>query len=229
MNGPHLPVTPAEALAATVVEDVDVAGRVLRIRRPADPDALLDHPETHAAYSRDHYMPYWCSLWPSAHMLAAALAGRDWPPGLRVLELGCGLGLPGVAALACGMDVTFSDYDGAAVAFARENARLNGFTAHRGLQLDWRHPPAEAFPLVLGADLLYEERLVPTLADALDALVAPGGAAWIADQGRAPAAAWAGEMTRRGWAVDPAPCRWRQFAGTVYRIARGAGPGSRDR
>jgi predicted nicotinamide N-methyase len=221
VSAPHLPVTPPEVLASTVDERVVVAGRGFVVRRPADPDALLDHPATHAAYARDQYMPYWCSLWPSSYLLAEAVLARAWPAGTRAIELGCGLGLPGLAALAAGMEVTFSDYDGAAVEFARRNADLNGFAAHRGAQVDWRHPPPETFPLVLGADLLYEQRLVVTLAGALDALVAPGGEAWVADQGRAPAGPWELEMERRGWVLERQRAAWRHFEGTVYRARRG--------
>ena len=61
------------------------------------------------------------------------------------MEIGCGLGLPGIAALSKGLRVTFSDYDPLALRFAADNARANGFTDFKVLQLDWRHPPADAF------------------------------------------------------------------------------------
>ena len=47
--------------------------------------------------------PYWCRPWPSALMLATALTQQPHlVRGLRVLELGCGLGLCGIAAAKAG-------------------------------------------------------------------------------------------------------------------------------
>ena len=47
--------------------------------------------------------PYWCRVWPSALMLAAALTQHpELVRGRRVLELGCGLGLCGIAAAKAG-------------------------------------------------------------------------------------------------------------------------------
>ena len=59
------------------------------------------------------------------------------------MEVGCGLGLPGVAALARGLRVTFSDYDPAALEFAARNARLNQLENFCLLRLDWHAPPEE--------------------------------------------------------------------------------------
>src|SRR5215471_20973705 len=94
-------------------------------------------------------------------MLAKAILREPWLPGQEALEVGCGLGLPGIAALAAGLRVTFSDYDPCALRFAADNARLNGFTEFRTLSLDWRRPPAELrVPVLLASDLIYELRNV---------------------------------------------------------------------
>jgi len=62
------------------------------------PEELIDE----EAFANDEFLPYWAELWPAARALAAAL-----PPvaGLRVVELGCGLGLPSLVAAAGGAEV----------------------------------------------------------------------------------------------------------------------------
>ncbi len=167
-----------------VEQTAAVAGRELRLLRPRDPEALLDE----SAFGEDEFLPYWAELWPSAHALTEALAGRDLA-GVRVLELGCGLGLPSLAAAAAGADVTATDWAPEAITLLALNARRNGLRL-RAEVWRWSDPPERLgapWPLVIGSDLLYEARNGPWLAAALDSLVAPGGEALIADPGRAAA------------------------------------------
>src|SRR5947208_5367242 len=92
------------------------------------------------------------------------LKESTWPAGLTALEIGCGLGLPGVVALSLGMGVLFSDYDATALHFAAENARANGCHDFQTLQMDWRFPPPDLrVPLLLASDLIYELRNVEPL------------------------------------------------------------------
>src|SRR5438874_1161086 len=132
---------PAEILArlgANVRETVIVDSRTYLIERPGESDRLLDDPAVHAAHERDEYMPYWADLWPAARMLAKVILHEPWPPGQEALEIGCGLGLPGIVALSVGLRVTFSDYDPCALYYAAANARLNGLSDFTTLRLDWR-------------------------------------------------------------------------------------------
>src|SRR5262245_54598950 len=106
LQSPLLPETPLDALGPPVREQVIIDGRVFLLERPDDSDRLLDHPVIRAAFAADEYLPYWADLWPAARMLAKAVLRESWAPGLEVLEIGCGLGLPGIAALARGLHVT---------------------------------------------------------------------------------------------------------------------------
>src|SRR5438045_5623708 len=105
-----LPETPLDAVSRTVRENVVVEGKTFLIDRTDESDRLLNHPYVTSAFAKDEYLPYWADLWPAARMLAKAILREAWPPGVHALEIGCGLGLPGVAALSVGMRVTFSDY-----------------------------------------------------------------------------------------------------------------------
>ncbi|WP_165247516.1 class I SAM-dependent methyltransferase [Paludisphaera soli] len=217
----------------TTVSTFTIAGRTIRLARPVEPDRLLDDPAVHDWNRRDDYMPYWAYLWPGAGMLAEAVLSR-WggvaPGEDEVLELGCGLGLGGLAAMALGFRVRFSDYDPAAFGFIRRSVAENGFPADRAalMLLDWREPPSERFPRIVAADVLYEKRLVPLVADVLAKMLAPGGEALIATPYRVSAETFPEEAAGRGliveseaaWTLDEAGER---RPGTIYRVVREGG------
>src|SRR5439155_27104527 len=129
-------------LGPLVRDSVIVEGETFLIERPSDSDASLAGSTDDATQFLDRYIPFWADLWPAARMLAKVIAQEPWTPGTPALELGCGLGLPGIVALARGLRVTFSDYDACALHVAAGNARLNGFADFQTLQLDWRNPLA---------------------------------------------------------------------------------------
>ena len=157
----------------TLFSDVVTVGGVrLELLRPASPEALIDED----AFAVDEFLPYWAELWPAARALAEALPDVA---GLRVVELGCGLGLPALVAAAKGATVTATDWSPDAIALLRENAARNGL-ALRAEVRDWREPWADRFDLALAGDVLYERRNVePVLARLLElapsALVALAG------------------------------------------------------
>jgi predicted nicotinamide N-methyase len=181
------PATPLDALGPIVRERVRIDQRTFLLDRPDESDRTLDHPAIKEAFAADEYLPYWTDLWPAARMLAKVILRERWPPGLEALEVGCGLGLPGIAALAMGLHVIFSDYDATALEFAAANARLNGFEQFRLLQLDWRFPPADLrVPVILASDLLYELRHINPLVALIQRVLVPGGVCLLTDQDRLP-------------------------------------------
>src|SRR5687768_6688385 len=203
---PRYHATPPEAISELVRDTVFVDGYRFRIDRPADSDKLLDHPWVRSAYAADEYVPYWAQLWPAARMLAKVVVREKWedyPQPVSVLEVGCGLGLAGVACLARGLHVTFSDVDETALTYAAANARINGFPdGWRTMPLDFRCPPeGERFPVVIGSDLMYEERLVGPLIRLLDAVLAPDGVCLIADPDRGPARVFRWKIEEAGYTV----------------------------
>jgi predicted nicotinamide N-methyase len=150
-------------------------------------------------------MPYWAELWPSGVALARVVADQDLA-GARVLELGAGLGLPSLAAALRGAVVLATDWAEDAVALLRENAAANRI-ALRAERVRWDDPGlllAEApWDVVLGADLLYEDRNATLLLELLPRL---GGDILLADPGRPAAAAF---LAR--WNVE-------ELADRVYRL-----------
>jgi predicted nicotinamide N-methyase len=157
------------------------AGRDLAVLRPRDSEALLDE----HAFEADEFIPYWAELWPSGVALARAISGRALK-GARVLELGCGLGLPSIAAAQGGGRVLATDWSPVAIDRLRDNAARNGVRLELEV-VSWTAPESllerAPFDLVLAADVLYERRNVEPLAELLPRL---GGEVLVADPGRPP-------------------------------------------
>lgn len=162
-----------------VEEVVVVDGRDLAFRRPRDPEQLLDEER----FAAEEYLPYWAELWPAGVALAQAVGTRSLK-GARVLELGCGLGLPSIAAALAGGRVLATDWSDDALELLRENADANGATLETEV-IDWRAPASlldrAPFDLVLAADVLYEQPNADLLAELLPQL---GGEVLLADPGR---------------------------------------------
>lgn len=176
-----------------------IEGHVFQLILPATPDAFLEDAEVHAAFDRDDYMPYWAYVWPASLKMVATILRTDWPCEAEVLELGAGIGLAGLAGLARGLKVTFSDYEPKAVDLCLFNARRAGHSNAEGLVLDWRQPPDKQFPLIWGCELLYEDRNHEPLLSLTQRMLAPGGTAWFADGGRAKAERFVSLIAQHGF------------------------------
>jgi predicted nicotinamide N-methyase len=202
-----------------------VAGRTIRLVQPEEPDRLLDHPEVAAWNAAEDYMPYWAYLWPGAFLLGEAIAAEQWPEGTKALEIGSGLGFSGLVAVSCGLQVRFTDHDRTPFRFIEASARANGFDPSRysTALLDWRFPPDERYPLILGADVTYEKRLVPLVAGVLAAMLEPGGVALITDPNRVAAEGFGEAVKALGLASEAIPVEadseeLGHVRGTIHRI-----------
>ena len=160
---------------------VPLPERELLVLAPRNGDALL----TEQAFAQEEFLPYWVELWPSAVALARVVARRPLT-GRRVLELGCGLGLPALAAAAAGGRVLATDWSADAVAMAARNAEHNALELGTAV-FRWDADPAALgppWPLVLASDVLYERRNVAPLLSLLPRATAARGEVWLADPGR---------------------------------------------
>jgi predicted nicotinamide N-methyase len=144
--------------------------------------------------------PYWSVLWRSGVALARELDGVAWR-GLRVVELGCGLAVPSIAAARAGATVLATDRYAEALTLLARNARANGVRIETE-RVDWAEPGRlvrrAPFDLVIAADVFYERAAVVSLLSLLPRL-AP--AAWVADPGRPAAGAFLEEAEAQ-WAVE---------------------------
>ncbi|MEA2428484.1 MAG: hypothetical protein QOF37_2112 [Thermoleophilaceae bacterium] len=177
-----------EANEDLVEEVVPLARGELRVLRPRDAEQLLDD----QAFERGEFLPYWAELWPSGAALARDVSSRSLR-GARTLELGCGLGLPSMAAALAGGRVLATDWSPEAIALLRRNAELSGAQIDT-LVCDWWQPEpltAQApWNLVLAADVLYERRNGDALIRLLPTLIDERGEILLADPGRVAAEAF---------------------------------------
>lgn len=176
-----------------------VAGRSLSLLVPRDGEALLDE----EAFAADEFLPYWAELWPSGRLLAEAVDGVRG----RVLELGCGLGLPSLVAALGGAEVVATDWAADAIALLEVNAARVG-AALDARRWDWAQDPAALgppFDLVIAADVLYERRNGEALLAVLPRL---GAEVWIADPERAAAPAFFAAAAA-DWEVEREGRLWR--------------------
>ena len=118
-----------------------------------------------------------------------------------MVELGCGLGLPSIAAARGGAVALATDAAPEALQLVERNAAANGVRVETAMA-DWGEPKKlldrAPFDLALGADVLYERHSVARLLELLPQL-APE--ALIADPGRPAADAFLEEAERR-WSVE---------------------------
>ena len=184
---------------------VELGGRAIRIEHPPSADELIDE----SAFEHEEFLPYWAELWPSSIALAREVSGLRLE-GLRVVELGCGLGLPSIVAARGGADVLATDWSPEALAFAVRNAALNGVEL-RTARLAWAAPelPEGSFDLVLAADVLYERRNVAELLALFPRLA---GEVLLVDPGRPALPAF----------LEGAGAEWEVETSSLAELPRGA-------
>lgn len=159
---------------------------------PRAPESLVDDTAIQSGHDRSRFnetMPYWAWLWDTAHVMAKLLGSFDVTG--RVLEVGAGLGLVGIAAAIHEkgrVELTLSDNDSTCLEALLVNAERNGLSGARVLKLDWTEPDKvdlEPFDVVLGCEVIYDPCTHGALLDVLERYLKPGeGRALFADPGR---------------------------------------------
>jgi predicted nicotinamide N-methyase len=169
------------------------------LARPRDAEALL----TEEGFEKEEFLPYWAELWTSAVALADDVARRSLR-GASVVELGCGLGLPSIAAALAGGRVLATDWSPDAVRVTAANAASNEVSLETA-QVAWAAPDAivERAPwaYVIASDVLYEPRNVGLLLELLPRLVDRKGRVLLADPGRRPAEEFVAQAVAGRWHV----------------------------
>lgn len=176
---------------------IDLPGLELRLLQPEEAAELPDAGGVEWA----PLVPYWAVLWRSGVALARELAGLPLDER-RVVELGCGLAVPSLAAARAGATVLATDEEPEALELVARNARENRVHVET-MTVDWTKPDAlvrrAPFDLVLASDVLYERHAVAPLLALLPRL-APE--AWLADPARPAADAFLDEVRRRGRRIE---------------------------
>lgn len=159
----------------------------LKIVEVADTYQLLNRMiELEGRMVRVDRFPYWAEIWPASLALSRWLCqlkptqAKDW-----TRELGCGLGLVGVALASLGWKVEATDYVEDALVFAAYNAQKNRLSdRHRVAYLDWSNPVGKACECIVASDVVYEKKNHVYLNRVLRTLLLPGGRFYLSDPQR---------------------------------------------
>ena len=175
--------------------ELTIAGKDYRLLRPRNVDDLISEED----FAIDERIPYWADVWPSARILAQHIAQYDGC-GRRLLELGCGIGLPSIVAANCGYEALATDYYAEALEFTEANALRNDVRGVDTRLVDWRKLPDDLgqFDIVLAADVLYEKPQAGLVAAVIAETLSPGGRAFVSDPGRRTAEVFIDECTKKG-------------------------------
>lgn len=131
--------------------------------------------------------PLFGSLWPAAEGLATYLVQKNWPlRGQRVLEIGCGLGLPSLLCARLGAQVETMDHHPGVASLLARNCQRNQLKALTFHLTSFQNTSARlgTYDLIIGSDILYEPDLYPLLEDFIQRHAAQNCRIIIADPGR---------------------------------------------
>jgi methyltransferase-like protein 23 len=153
---------------------------------------------------KTEHFPHGLLLWEAAVGLARLLVRqRTQLAGKRVLELGAGVGLPGLVARTLEAQVWQTDHLLETLAVAAENARQNSVTGVQYFLEDWRTwQHTGQYDLILGADILYARLRHYYLERIFHKNLAPGGRLLFADPGRPQTLDFMTELEGRGWRIE---------------------------
>ena len=147
-------------------------------------------------------------VWPASAELALHVA--DVVRGKRVVELGAGAGLAGLACKVLGAArVVLTDLP-ENLPLLQRNAARNGLDDVVVAPFDWLTPTTlgERFDVVLAADCVFWPELFEPLLNAIEAVAAPGAVVLIAVTHRLGRTdAFLEKLRRRGWTAAPRPRR----------------------
>lgn len=130
--------------------------------------------------------PYFGILWPAAEALSIYL--NDHPKIVKdktVLELGCGLGYPALVATHLEGKVLATDYHPDVEEYFKRNLRHSSLHCDY-MRLNWREDKQDIglFDVVMGSDVLYENKHAREVAKGLIRFLKPGGKILLSDPGR---------------------------------------------
>lgn len=158
-----------------------------------------DHPDV-----KDERLPYWADIWASSIGLGKfIMANKARIQGKKVLEIGCGIGFPGIVASRCGASVCMTDYLTDALQLAQLNWYSNTDVQGTFELMDWREPKSHLkADIILASDVAYEERAFLPLLEAFPTLVNGQGEIWISEPNRVWAKPFFKSLDKKGWLAE---------------------------
>lgn len=163
-------------------DKLKVNDQTIRLLKVDDIEEFLDGKDPFSDVSE---FPFWVKLWEAAMVLSYALASLPDPKGQTLLEIGAGLGAPGITAAACGFDVTLTDYEDIIMDFQKVSVAASGLSNVHCAHLDWLQPPEmQPFDILTAAEVLFREEFFDPLLDVFRKYLKPGGTIYLAHDAR---------------------------------------------
>ena len=166
----------------TDISNLKVSGRDFCFYTPKTLDLFMDTEDVFNNF------PLWAKIWEASIVLSEYLAGIAPEPGKRFLEIGSGMGIPGIVASSFGHHVTLTEYNPDALNFARANAEKNLSSTNADLEiveLDWNKPNLEgSFDIIFGSEIIYNDRDYQPILGLFKRFLKPGGEIILAERVR---------------------------------------------
>ena len=201
------------------MEEISIGGHDLKIRSLKDRQQFSD--EQDIAGNRGVSSASWSHfgvVWPCGIVLAQIISKLPLQ-GLRILELGCGLGIASLVASRRGGDITASDHHPLAESFMSQNAVLNELPGVKFAHGDWCTPITQLgkFNLIIGSDLLYERDQPALLSVFIDCHAASDAKIILCDPGRREAKRFNRLMVERGFSAQTEYLPVQMLLGQSYK------------
>ncbi len=152
---------------------------------PADPDEVLNS-VSQDEFDKDEQLPYWADIWPSSEAIFEYCTKHPIKKGSKICEIGAGLGIISAAISASAKEsfLVSTDISKDSVFYIQENLKKNKLKGESAC-CDWRYSPfKEKFDIIIGADILYEERWAKPVITFIKENLKPDGYALISDPNR---------------------------------------------
>lgn len=152
---------------------------------------------------------FWWGLTSASLALARLIESELDVIDRDLLELGSGVGLPGLVASIRGANVTFSDYVTKALDAARANVVANGALSEkmRFMRLDWEFPSQVGpYDIIIGSEIVYDYFFHGSLTDLIVSALNPQGIVVLADRDRMVVNRFIGRLRKRNFSCEKKNC-----------------------
>lgn len=184
-------------------DTIEIAGQMRRLAVASDPDGMLiEACERQDAGEEGVIDPFWAATWRAAAGLDRYLNRMDLTE-VRILELGCGTGHAGLAAVHRGGNVVLTDgVDDPLMLVRMSTWEVRDRCRVQRLRFGIDRIDEPAFPLILGSDVTYLRTLWPELERCLKVHLADGGQVLLSDPYRIIANEFREWIQERDWRYE---------------------------
>lgn len=179
--------------------DDDIHLRTLRDRQQFDdPDGVAEDLGISSAL-----WPLFGVVWASSEVLAHLMQDYEIE-GLRILEVGCGIGLASLMLNERKADITATDQHPSVEAFLQLNVGLNNGKKIPFVRTGWTDAVTDLgkFDLIIGSDLLYERDHAQILSEFIEQHAKPKCEVILTDPGRGQTGRFTTQMQELGYVME---------------------------